>query len=240
MSFSVADEEGTFEWSSGSVNGVFACRSHVVDPAFHRMLRDLLRFQREARGLIGLNGSGPSLGDWLDESGYLARLRRAADRSPGVRGLVGGPSADAVLPGELPRRVLRQPRPARPARAAQVARRDRRQRALRRAADGAVRGPDTHVDAGRMGRTPCRRRRAEGPRARAAAVRPRGARAALRPGAAHPARPQRAGVRDPLGDSATSPTTWCCTPTARCFRDAGARGRAGTSICSKTRRRARR
>ena len=70
MSFSVADEDGTFEWSSGSVNGVFACRSHVVDPEFHRMLRDLLRFQREARGLIGLNGSGPSLGDWLDESGY--------------------------------------------------------------------------------------------------------------------------------------------------------------------------
>ena len=70
MSFSVADEEGTFEWSSGSVNGVFACRSHVVDPAFHRMLRDLLRFQREARDLIGLNGSGPSLGDWLHESGF--------------------------------------------------------------------------------------------------------------------------------------------------------------------------
>ncbi len=70
MSFSVSDEDGTFEWSSGSVNGVFACRSHVVDPAFHQMLRDLLRFQREARGLIGLNGSGPSLGDWLDESGF--------------------------------------------------------------------------------------------------------------------------------------------------------------------------
>ena len=70
MSFSVADEQGAFEWSSGSVNGVFACRGHVVDPAFHRMLRDLLRFQREARGLIGLNGSGPTLGDWLDTSGF--------------------------------------------------------------------------------------------------------------------------------------------------------------------------
>jgi len=70
MSFSVADGDGTFEWSSGSVNGMFACRGHVVDPAFHRMLRDLLRFQRDARSLIGLNGSGPTLGDWLDGSGY--------------------------------------------------------------------------------------------------------------------------------------------------------------------------
>ncbi len=70
MSFSVSDEEGGFEWSSASVNGMFACRGHVVDPTFHRMLRDLLRFHREARALVGLNGSGPSLGDWLDESGF--------------------------------------------------------------------------------------------------------------------------------------------------------------------------
>ena len=70
MSFSVADTDGRFEWSSGSVNGVFACRGHVVDPAFHRMLRDLLRFQREARDLVGLNGSGPTLGAWLERSGY--------------------------------------------------------------------------------------------------------------------------------------------------------------------------
>lgn len=70
MSFSVSDPDGTFEWSSGSVNGLFACRGHVLDPSFHRMLRDLVRFNREARGLIGLNGSSPSLGEWLDRSGY--------------------------------------------------------------------------------------------------------------------------------------------------------------------------
>ena len=70
MSFSVSDDAGDFEWSSGSINGVFACRGHIVDPAFHRMIRDLIRFNREARALIGLNGSGPSLGDWLEERGY--------------------------------------------------------------------------------------------------------------------------------------------------------------------------
>jgi predicted NAD/FAD-binding protein len=34
------------------------------------MVRDLLRFNREAPALIGLNGSGPTLLDYLDEGGY--------------------------------------------------------------------------------------------------------------------------------------------------------------------------
>jgi predicted NAD/FAD-binding protein len=34
------------------------------------MVRDLVRFNREAPELIGLNGSGPSLGGFLDEGGY--------------------------------------------------------------------------------------------------------------------------------------------------------------------------
>ena len=34
------------------------------------MVRDLLRFNREAPALVGLNGSGPSLGEFLDEGGY--------------------------------------------------------------------------------------------------------------------------------------------------------------------------
>jgi predicted NAD/FAD-binding protein len=34
------------------------------------MVRDLLRFNREAPALIGLNGSGPTLLDFLDEGGY--------------------------------------------------------------------------------------------------------------------------------------------------------------------------
>ena len=34
------------------------------------MLFDLLRFNREAQSLIGLNGDGPSLGEFLDAGGY--------------------------------------------------------------------------------------------------------------------------------------------------------------------------
>jgi predicted NAD/FAD-binding protein len=69
MSFSVSDGSA-FEFNGASPNGLFACRSHLVRPEFHRMVRDLLRFNREARSLIGLNGSGPSLGAFLEAGGY--------------------------------------------------------------------------------------------------------------------------------------------------------------------------
>jgi predicted NAD/FAD-binding protein len=69
MSFSVSDGAG-FEYNGASPNGLFACRAHLVRPSFHRMLRDLVRFNREARGLIGLNGGGPSLGAFLEAGGY--------------------------------------------------------------------------------------------------------------------------------------------------------------------------
>jgi predicted NAD/FAD-binding protein len=69
MSFSVSDG-GSFEYNGASPNGLFACRSHLVQPGFHRMVRDLVRFNREARSLIGLNGSGPSLGAFLEDGGY--------------------------------------------------------------------------------------------------------------------------------------------------------------------------
>jgi uncharacterized protein len=69
MSFSVSDG-GAFEYNGSSPNGLFACRSHLVRPSFHRMLRDLLRFNREAPALAGANGSGPSLGAFLEAGGY--------------------------------------------------------------------------------------------------------------------------------------------------------------------------
>jgi predicted NAD/FAD-binding protein len=69
MSFSVSDG-GDFEYSGRSPNGLFANRRHLADPAFHRMVRDLLRFNREARSLVGLNGTGPSLGEFLDAGRY--------------------------------------------------------------------------------------------------------------------------------------------------------------------------
>ena len=69
MSFSVSDGRGGFEYA-GTPRGLFARPSHLVSPSFLGMLRDWRRFNREARALIGMNGTAPSLGHWLEERGF--------------------------------------------------------------------------------------------------------------------------------------------------------------------------
>ena len=70
MSFSVSDGLGGFEWATTGPRGLFAKPGHVLDPRFHRMLRDLVRFNREARKLVGCGGDGPSLRRFLADGGY--------------------------------------------------------------------------------------------------------------------------------------------------------------------------
>ena len=74
MSFSVSDGRGDFEYNGASANGLLARRSSLVRPSFHRMVRDLLRFNREAPALVGLNGSGPTLLDFLEDGGYSSEF----------------------------------------------------------------------------------------------------------------------------------------------------------------------
>jgi predicted NAD/FAD-binding protein len=69
MSFSVADGRGRFEFS-GTPWGLFARPAHLLSPSFIRMLRDWRRFNRLAPGLIGMNGTAPSLGTWLEREGF--------------------------------------------------------------------------------------------------------------------------------------------------------------------------
>ena len=69
MGFSVADGSGRFEFS-GTPRGLFARRANLFDPRFLRMLRDWRRFNREAPALIGMNGTAPSLGHWLERQGF--------------------------------------------------------------------------------------------------------------------------------------------------------------------------
>jgi uncharacterized protein len=68
MSFSVSDGRG-FEYA-GTPRGIFARPSHLISPAFLAMLRDWRRFNREARALIGTNGTSPTLGCWLEEKRF--------------------------------------------------------------------------------------------------------------------------------------------------------------------------
>ncbi|HTP19179.1 MAG TPA: FAD-dependent oxidoreductase [Solirubrobacteraceae bacterium] len=72
MSFSVSDAAGDFEYSGASPNGLFANRRHLVAPWFHRMVADLVRFNRAARELVEDQdaGSGPSLGEWLERQRF--------------------------------------------------------------------------------------------------------------------------------------------------------------------------
>ena len=69
MSFSVSDERGDFEYNGSSPNGLFAKRAHLVTPWFHRMIADLIRFNRDVRELLA-SREDPSLGDFLLSRGY--------------------------------------------------------------------------------------------------------------------------------------------------------------------------
>jgi predicted NAD/FAD-binding protein len=69
MGFSVSDGQGHFEYA-GTPWGLFARPAHLVSPTFLGMLRDWRRFNREAKALIGMNGTAPSLGHWLEQKGF--------------------------------------------------------------------------------------------------------------------------------------------------------------------------
>jgi predicted NAD/FAD-binding protein len=69
MSFSVKLETPALEWSGTSLNTVFGQRANLARPDFWRMLRDLLRFNREAPTDAVLH-DGMALGDYLQVRGY--------------------------------------------------------------------------------------------------------------------------------------------------------------------------
>ena len=69
MSFAVSRDNGNFEYAGGPTFGLLAQRSLPLKPRFWRMLKDLLRFYREAANNIPQN-SEQTLGEYLDEHGY--------------------------------------------------------------------------------------------------------------------------------------------------------------------------
>lgn len=71
MSFSVSAEGGRFEYSGSHLNGLLASRRNIVRPRFWSMIRDLLRFYKEAPiDAQKSDWSGASLGDYLSANGY--------------------------------------------------------------------------------------------------------------------------------------------------------------------------
>lgn len=70
MSFSVRCERTDLEYNGASLGTLFAQRRNLLRPSFHRMLRDILRFNREAPMLLDLDDDQRVLGDVLHAGGY--------------------------------------------------------------------------------------------------------------------------------------------------------------------------
>ena len=70
MSFSVSSRRDNLEYNGATLNTLFAQRSNLIRPSFYRMLKDILRFNREAPALLEGDRDGVSLGDYLDANGY--------------------------------------------------------------------------------------------------------------------------------------------------------------------------
>ncbi|MEQ1772424.1 MAG: FAD-dependent oxidoreductase [Burkholderiales bacterium] len=69
MSFSVRNERSGREYNGTSLNGLFAQRRNLLRPSFHRMIRDILRFNREAPALLE-SAMEIRLGDYLSDRRY--------------------------------------------------------------------------------------------------------------------------------------------------------------------------
>ncbi|WP_308581141.1 FAD-dependent oxidoreductase [uncultured Pseudomonas sp.] len=78
MSFSVYDEQAGFEYNGNTLNSLFAQRRNLLSPGFWGMLRDILRFNRQAPLDLQAQriSADMTLGDYLEAGGYGPRFIR--------------------------------------------------------------------------------------------------------------------------------------------------------------------
>ena len=78
MGFSVCDEETGLEYAGGNLDMLFAQRRNLLSPRFLRMVRDILRFNRESIADLeaGRLNDDTTLGQYLDQNGYSEGFRR--------------------------------------------------------------------------------------------------------------------------------------------------------------------
>jgi uncharacterized protein len=70
MSFSVRSGKSGLEYQGSSLNGLFAQRSNIFRPSFHRMLLDILRFNRLAMDFLREQDFSLELGEYLVRNRY--------------------------------------------------------------------------------------------------------------------------------------------------------------------------
>lgn len=74
MSFSVKCERTGLEYNGNNLNTLFAQRRNLFKPSFHRMIRDILRFNRDSVKLLETPDDSISLGDYLTAHQYSAQF----------------------------------------------------------------------------------------------------------------------------------------------------------------------
>ena len=71
MSFAASLENGHLEYAGTDLNGLLGQRRNILRPRFWRMVRDLLRFYRDAPRFLDDNAAAEiSLGDYVAANGY--------------------------------------------------------------------------------------------------------------------------------------------------------------------------
>jgi uncharacterized protein len=75
MSFSVHSEASGLEYKAATLDTLFCQRRNLLSPRFLGMVRDLMRFYRQAPALLQVSGAGPALGDYLTEQHFGAPFR---------------------------------------------------------------------------------------------------------------------------------------------------------------------
>ncbi|MGB1780108.1 MAG: NAD(P)/FAD-dependent oxidoreductase [Longimicrobiales bacterium] len=74
MSFSVKCDRTGIEYNGSTLRQIFAQKRNLLRPSFHRMLRDILRFNREAGPAIANGAAGLTLGEYVRSAGYSEGL----------------------------------------------------------------------------------------------------------------------------------------------------------------------
>ena len=76
MSFSVRSDATGLEYNGSSINQLFVQRRNILRPQFYRMLRDILRFNRNAPAAVASTMAAGTLGAYLETAGFGAELAR--------------------------------------------------------------------------------------------------------------------------------------------------------------------
>ena len=75
MSFSVKCEKTGLEYNGTSINGLFAQRLNLLKPSFLLMVKDILRFNRDAKVFLNDSVEEITFGEFLKRGGYSYSLK---------------------------------------------------------------------------------------------------------------------------------------------------------------------